>query len=129
MKKRLRELTTRGNKWSNPEREKKLREYTTGWVNYYCYADMKSLMEETDEWLCHRIRAVYWKQWKKVRTRYRMLKALNLAEWKVRELANCRKGVWRAAAMLNSALTKRIIVDRLGYPSMYAYYLKVRVNY
>lgn len=129
MKNRLRELTTRGNKWSNPEREKKLREYTTGWINYFKYADMKGLMEETDEWLRHRIRAVYWKQWKKVRTRYKMLRALHLPEWKVHEMASCRKGTWRAAGMLNSALTKTIIVDRLGYPSMSAHYLKVRVSY
>ena len=129
MKNRLRELTTRGNKWSNPERERKLREYTTGWINYYKYADMKSLMEKTDEWLRRRIRAVYWKQWKRVRTRYRILNALHLPEWKVHELANCRKGTWRASAMLNSVLTKKIIVDKLGYPSMSAHYLKVRVNY
>ena len=32
------------------------------WINYYRYADMKKLMETTDEWLRHRIRAVYWKQ-------------------------------------------------------------------
>ena len=129
MKNRLRELTVRGNKWSNPEREEKLRKYTTGWVNYYRYADMKALMEQTDEWLRHRIRAVYWKQWKRVRTRYKMLRALQQPEWKVHELANCRKGVWRAAGMLNSVLTKTIIVDRLGYPDMTAHYLKVRVNY
>ena len=127
MKNRIRELTTRGNKWSNQEREEKLRSYARGWINYYRYADMKSLMEQTDEWLRHRIRAVYWKQWKKVRTRYKMLRALHLPEWKVHEMANCRKGVWRAAGMLNSALTKR--VDRLGYPDMTAHYLKVRVNY
>lgn len=106
MKNRIRELTTRGNKWSNQEREEKLRSYARGWINYYRYADMKSLMEQTDEWLRHRIRAVYWKQWKKVRTRYKMLRALHLPEWKVHEMANCRKGVWRAAGMLNSALTK-----------------------
>ena len=129
MKKHLRELTVRGNKWSNPEREEKLRKYTTGWINYYRYADMKSLMENTDEWLRHRIRAVYWKQWKRVRTRYKIFRALHLPEWKVHELANCRKGTWRAAGMLNSVLTKIIIVDRLGYPSMTAHYLKVRVNY
>ena len=129
MKNRLRELTVRGNKWSNPEREEKLRKYTNGWINYYRFADMKSLMETTDEWLRHRIRAMYWRQWKKVRTRYKIFRALHLPEWKVHELANCRKGTWRAAEMLNSVLTKAIIVDRLGYPSMTAHYLKVRVNY
>lgn len=129
MKNRIRGLTTRGNKWSNLEREKKLREYTTGWINYFKYADMRSLMEETDKWLRHRIRAVYWKQWKRVRTRYKMLRALHLPERKVHEMANCRKGTWRAAKILNSALTKTIIVDKLGYPSMSDHYLKVRVNY
>ena len=86
-------------------------------------------MKDTDEWLRHRIRAVYWKQWKKVRTRYKIFRALHLPEWKAHEMANCRKGTWRAAEMLNSVLTKTIIVDRPGYPSMTAHYLKVRVNY
>ena len=129
MKNHLRELTVRGNKWSNPEREEKLRRYTTGWINYYRYADMRSLMETTDKWLRHRIRVVYWKQWKRVRTRYKMFRALHQPEWKVHEMANCRKGTWRAAEMLNSVLTKKILVDRLGYSSMTAHYLKVRVNY
>ena len=91
--------------------------------------DMKKLMEELDEWLRRRIRAVYWKQWRRVRTRYKMLRALHLPERKVHEMANCRKGIWRAAKMLNPVLTKTIIVDRLGYPSLSAHYLKVRVNY
>lgn len=126
---KLRMLTARENRWSNPERERRLTDTVRGWVNYYRYADMKGLMEELDEWLRHRIRAIYWRQWKRVRTRYKMLRALHLPEWEVHKMANCRKGTWRAATMLNSALTKRIIVDRLGYPSLSAHYLKVRVNY
>lgn len=58
-----------------------------------------------------------------------MLRTLHLPEWRVHEMANCQKGVWRAAGMLNGAFTKKVIVDRLGYPSMSAHYLKVRVNY
>ena len=127
MKNRLRELTCRGNRWSNPERERKLREYVRGWMNYYRFADMKRLMGKTDEWLRRRIRAVYWKQWKKVRTRYRIFRALHMDEWKVHVLANCRKGTWRAAGMLNSVLTKEILA-RLGYPSMLNQYLKVCEN-
>lgn len=94
----------------------------------YRFADMKSLMETTDEWIRRRIRAVYWRQWKRVRTRYKILRALHLPEWKLHELANCRKGTWRAAEMLNPVLTKTVIADRLGYPSMTVHYLKVRVN-
>ena len=49
--------------------------------------------------------------------------------WQTVEREHGGKGTWRAAEMLNSVLTKTIIVDRLGYPSMTAHYLKVRVNY
>ena len=127
MKNKLRELTCRGNRWSNPEREKRLRDYVVGWLNYFRYADMRSLMKRTDEWLRHRIRAVYWKQWKRVRTRYKNLRAIHLEEWQVHMLANCRKGTWRASQMLSVALTNKI-PDKLGYPSMYDQYLKVCEN-
>lgn len=30
-----------------------------------------------------------WKQWKRVRTRYKMLRELHLPEWKAEEMANC----------------------------------------
>ena len=83
--------------------------------------------QETDEWLRHKIRAVYWKQWKKVKTRYRMIKKYGLPKWKVHEMANCRKGTWRSALMLNSVLTKHEIAS-LGYISMTDYYLKVCEN-
>jgi len=127
MRKKIRELTERNNGWGNEYRAKKLAEYVRGWVNYFSLADMKGLLERTDEWIRHRIRAVYWKQWKKVKTRYRMIKKYGLPKWKVQEMANCRKGIWRSAIMLNSVLTKTEIAS-LGYISMTGYYLKVCEN-
>lgn len=53
-----------------------------------------------------------------------MIKKYELPEWKVHEIANCRKGVWRSAFMLNSVLTKQEIAS-LWYISMTDYYLKV----
>ena len=85
-------------------------------------------MKEIDEWLRRRIRAIYWKQWKRVKTRYKMLQRLKLPEWKVHELANGRKGYWRMAYVLNSVITNKLIV-RLGYISMSDYYLKICENY
>ena len=124
MKDRIREITKKNKGWSNEYRRQKLEEYVRGWINYYKLADMKELMRKTDEWVRRRIRAVYWKQWKKVKTRYRNLRALKLEEWQVHQIANSRKGYWRVAQMLNVALTNKIIV-RLGYISMLDYYLKV----
>ena len=51
-----------------------------GWVEYFKLADMKGLLERTDKWARRRIRAVYWKQWKKIKTKYRMLKALGMEQ-------------------------------------------------
>ena len=99
----------------------------TGWVEYFRLADMKNLLKKTEEWARRRIRAVYWKQWKKIKTKYRMLKALGLEDWKAKELAYSRKGYWRMAKTLNQIFSNRIIV-KLGYTSMLDYYLVVCEN-
>ena len=127
MKNKIRELTDRNKGISNKKREKEYQEYVRGWVQYYRLADMKGLLKRTDEWARRRIRAVYWKQWKKIKTRYRMLKALGMEHWMAKELACSRKGYWRMAQMLNQIFSKKIIA-RLGYTSMSDYYLTVCEN-
>lgn len=127
MKSRLREITNRNKAISNEARALKLQQFVTGWVNYFKLADMKKTLEGIDEWLRRRIRAIYWKQWKKAKTRYKMIKQYNLPKRKVRELANCRKGIWRAALMLNQVLTNKEI-DRQGYITLSAYYEQVCEN-
>ena len=127
MRNKIRELTDRNRGISNAEREKKYQEYVRGWVEYFRLADMKGLLVKTDEWARRRIRAVYWKQWKRVRTRYRILRKLKLEHWRAMELANSRCGYWRMAEMLNTVITKKIIA-KLGYTSMLDYYLIVSEN-
>ncbi len=127
MKDKIRILTKRSNGWSNERRIEKINQFVRGWVNYFSLADMKSLMMETDEWLRRKIRAIYWKQWKKVKTRFKMISKYGIPKWNVHEMACCRKGTWRASMMLNSVLTNKEIVN-LGYLSMADYYLKVHVN-
>ena len=54
-----------------------------------------------------RLRMCLWKQWKKIRTRYRKLIQLGLPDWKALSLANTRKAYWHIAGdSLNSALPK-----------------------
>ena len=127
MRNKIRELTDRNRGISNAEREKKYQEYVRGWVNYFKLADMRKLLIETDKWARRRIRAVYWKQWKRVRTRYRILRKLKLEHWRAMELANSRCGYWRMAEVLNTVITKKIIA-KLGYTSMLDYYLIVSEN-
>ena len=97
----------RDNGLSNTKREEKYQQYVRGWVNYFKLADMKGLLAETDKWARRRIRAIYWKQWKRVRTRYRILRKLKLEHWQAIKLANSRCGYWRMVEMLNTVLTKK----------------------
>jgi group II intron reverse transcriptase/maturase len=127
IKAKLKELTSRSNGWGNGYRALKLKQFIRGWINYFSLADMKELLRKSDEWLRRRIRAIYWKQWKKIKTRYQMIRKFDLPVWKVHELANCRKGIWRSTIMLNSVLTNKEIASR-GYLSMTDYYLKTCEN-
>ena len=107
MKNKIRELTDRNKGISNKKREKEYQEYVRGWVQYYRLADMKGLLKRTDEWARRRIRAVYWKQWKKIKTRYRMLKALGMEHSMAKEQACSRKGYRRMPQVLHQIFSKK----------------------
>src|SRR5690625_192196 len=54
---------------------KKINQLTVRWINYYGFSNMKSFMEEIQQWLNHRLRHLIWKRWKLPRTKYKMLRA------------------------------------------------------
>jgi RNA-directed DNA polymerase len=97
MKDKVKELTARSNGMGTVERAKKLRRYIMGWVNYFKLADMKKLLQTTDEWMRRRIRMVYWKQWKRIKTKLEKLTSLGIPEYKAWEYANTRKSYWRTS--------------------------------
>ena len=129
MKDKIRELTNRSNGWGNEYRALKLTQFIRGWVNYFGMADMKSLLTRTDEWLRHKIRAIYWKQWKKVKTRYRKLKELGMKEEYIQWHASMRQGVWNCSnnRMVQFALNNTKLRE-LGYPTFTEFYLKICEN-
>lgn len=129
MKDKIRKLTNRSNGWGNEYRALKLTQFIRGWVNYFGMADMKSLLKETDEWLRHKIRAIYWKQWKKTRTKYKRLRALGMKEEQVHKHANNRHGIWYCSALqhLNYALNNTKLRE-YGYPTFTEFYLKICEN-
>ena len=129
MKDKIRELTSRSNGWGNEYRALKLTQFIRGWVNYFGMADMKSLLSRTDEWLRHRIRAICWKQWKKVRTRFKELKKLGVEKEKAWICANMRNGIWYCSeyVVLQTALNNKRLRE-LGYPTFTEYYLKICEN-
>lgn len=129
MKNKIRELTNRSNGWGNEYRALKLTQYIRGWVNYFGMADMKKLLQTTDEWLRHKIRAIYWKQWKKVKTKYKELKKLGVEKEKAWICANMRNGNWFCSGyfVLQTAFNNKKLRE-LGYPTFTEFYLKICEN-
>ena len=129
MKNKIRELANRSNGWGNEYRALKLTQFIRGWVNYFGMADMKALLTKTDEWLRHKIRAIYWKQWKKVRTKFKELKKLGVDKEKAWICANMRNGNWYCSGyfVLQTAFNNKKLRE-LGYPTFTEFYLKICEN-
>lgn len=123
MKNKIRELTDRNNGMSNAKREEKYQQFVRGWVNYFKLADMKKILKETDEWARRRIRAVYWKQWKKIKTKHDNLVRLGIENDKAWQFANTRKSYWRISnsPILEKSLNNKTL-ERLGYLSISSVY-------
>lgn len=126
MKAKIKAHTSRSNGTGNEERAKKLGRYIMGGVNYFKIADMKKLLKTTDEWMRRRIRMIYWKQWKRVRTKFKMLQTLGIRKQKAWEFANTRKGYWRTSIspILTTSLGNNTIKG-LGFLFFSDYYRQV----
>lgn len=86
----------------------KLKQVIVGWINYFKLAKMKNKVQMLDEWLRRRIRMCYWKQWKKIKTKYINLQKLGIDRYKAWEFANTRKGYWQIA---KSPILQRTITN------------------
>ena len=105
-KDRLRQLTSRRWGVSMERRIFEINRFTVGWTAYFALADTPSPFRELDKWLRRRLRQVRWKEWKRVRTKLRMLRAAGIPEHDARRWAFSRKGYWRIAGspVLSTAL-------------------------
>lgn len=107
LKAKLKLLTSRNSGWSMDARIYRLNQVIRGWVYYFSLADMRKLCRTLDEWLRRRLRMIYWKQWKKVKTKHANLIRLGIPVRKAWEYANTRKGYWHIANswILSTTLT------------------------
>jgi group II intron reverse transcriptase/maturase len=120
LKVKVKRVTNRNWGVSMEYRLKKLAEITNGWVNYFGkVADGESRLNELDGWIRRRLRACIWKQWKKVKTRYRNLMKLGASKEKAWEYANTRKSYWRTSnsPILSTTVTNQRLEKR-GFKSL-----------
>lgn len=103
-KERVRELTNRTWSISMEERISRLNCFLMGWLGYFRLASAKKHLQRLDQWIRRRLRMCLWKQWKRVRTRIRELRALGVPEWACFTMANSRRGAWEMSRNTNNAL-------------------------
>lgn len=125
MKAKVKELTSRRNVNDYENWKTRLRRFIVGWVNYYKLASMANYLKGIDEWMRRRIRMVFWKKWKRVRTRWRNLRKLGVPNANAGILACSRKGYWRIAdsPILKTALSNEKL-EKAGFQYFYSYYSK-----
>lgn len=106
---KLKKLTNRNWGVSMEERIQKINQLVQGWGNYFKIADIKTYAIKTDSHIRRRLRACRWKEWKKVKTKYRNLLKLGISEEEAWKNANTRKGHWRISnnPIINLALNNR----------------------
>jgi RNA-directed DNA polymerase len=129
MKEKMKELTSRSNGWGNERRKEALRQYITGWVNYFKLANMKDLLIVIDScWYRRRLRMVIWKQWKRIKTRFHNLIKLGISQYQAMMFSNTRKGYWRTAKspFLQTSIYNESL-QKAGYLFFSTYYRSVRV--
>jgi len=119
LKEKVKRVTNRNWGVSMEYRLKKLAEITNGWVNYFGVADGECQLRSLDGWIRRRLRACIWKQWKKIKTRYKNLQKLGASKQKAWEFANTRKGYWRISKspILSTTITNQRL-EKKGFQSL-----------
>ncbi|AFC28349.1 RNA-directed DNA polymerase [Paenibacillus mucilaginosus 3016] len=124
-KEKVRELTNRTKPVSMEERIRRLNQYMLGWLGYFRLASAKTHCQAFDKWIRRRLRMCLWKQWKRVKTRIRELRALGVPNWAAYMLANSRRGPWEMSRSTNNALPTSYW-EAKGLKSLLSRYLELR---
>ena len=118
-KQRVRELTRRNGGVSMAQRIHRLAVYLRGWRSYFGYCQTPTVVEQLDSWVRRRLRAAAWKQWKRIRTRYKRLRQLGVNPTKARHCANSSDGPWRLSGSPALCIAfPNAYFDSLGLPRL-----------
>lgn len=127
-KAKLRVILVRSKSISLKERLLRIKYLIYGWVNYFRIADMKIIMERTDQNIRRKLRVIIWKQWKKISKRYTILRKLGISHRDAYVTANSRRGYYHIThtRVLEQAISKERLNKR-GLVNSLNHYLKVHI--
>jgi len=100
-----------------------------GWVNYFRLAEVKGVLEDLDEWLRHKLRALVWRQWKRPYTRARNLMKRGVEKVRAWQSATNGHGPWYngGAAHMHQAFPTRLFTQ-LGLVSLLAQHRRLQAT-
>lgn len=128
-KARLRELTSRKNVQSVKPALVRLKQYITGWMNYYGIARFGYKLNRLDTWLYHRVRMCIWKQWRKPRTKIRNLLRMGIPYDLAFMAGNTRRGIWFITGTQTVAMAmSRQRLQKAGFCDIVDTYYREHVN-
>ena len=118
-KSRVRELTRRTRGLSLAQIVKELAVYLRGWRGYFGFCQTPSVLRDLDQWLRRRLRAIAWKQWKRVSKRSAELRRSGVRADLAGRTAISPHGPWRLSSSpaLHIALPNAFLTS-LGLPSL-----------
>jgi RNA-directed DNA polymerase len=119
LKAKLRPLLRRGRGASLARTCGELAPILRGWVAYYRKVETKASFEVLDAWIRRKLRVIYWRQWKRPKTRYRELRRRGIDPERARLSAGNGRGPWwnAGASHMNQAIPTRTL-RQLGLLSL-----------
>lgn len=119
LEERIRQMQRQARGQSLKQIIEKLNPILRGWMAYFRLTEVKGVLEELDGWLRHRLRALLWRQWKRVYTRVRNLMKAGLDKVRAWLSATNGHGPWwnGSASHMNQAYPKSWF-DRMGLVSL-----------
>jgi len=126
-KKRLKAITSRKRSGTIEQIIGEITRYINGWLGYYRIADIRSFLLDINAWIRRRMRQLYWKRWKRVRTRFENLILLGISRNNAYHWANTRKSYWCiAGSRIMTAVMPNRYFETLGFPNLLKRYEELR---
>jgi RNA-directed DNA polymerase len=121
LKSRLREAFRRGRGRNLGQLLRELRPVLLGWMSYYRKSEVRITLEQLDQWMRRKLRALLWRQWKRPGTRAKALFRRGLPWQRAWTCATNGRGPWwnAGASHMNQAVTTREL-RQLGLVSLLA---------
>ena len=118
-KKRVREITRPTRRIKFVDLIEELRVYLRGWKGYFKLAEANSILGRLDKWIRHRLRNYIWQQWRRGKTRHRMLMKFGVKHDLALQTAASGKGAWRVSnsPALSMAFPIKYF-DKFGLPRL-----------